>query len=257
MKTHKPKRWSIGEFAAMTGVSIRTLRFYDRKGLLPPAEISDAGYRMYTTEEVVRLQYILMLKMLDYSLADIQRMLSENRLQHISATLQSQRRALEKNIERMQQTVLAIKQAEEHIEREGSVSWQSFQSIIQSILMKPSTESQEWMQQFYSDEQRAELAARNYSQEEAMKDAAVWNDLIAEVNAALDTDPASPQAQALADRWMALVGKFTQANPGMQQSLNNVWANADSAPSDFQVMAQRVKPAGEFIQKVMAARKQE
>ena len=55
-------RFTAGELANMLGVSARTVRFYDEKGLLNPCEYSDAGYRIYDEDSVVRLQKILMLK---------------------------------------------------------------------------------------------------------------------------------------------------------------------------------------------------
>lgn len=69
-------KFSIGETATMTGVTIRTLRYYDKIGLLKPAEISDAGYRYYTETEIALLQQILFYRELEFSLDEIGKLLS-------------------------------------------------------------------------------------------------------------------------------------------------------------------------------------
>lgn len=68
-------RVSIGQMAAISGVTIRTLRHYDAIGLLKPCEISETGYRYYSEKEALRLQQILLLRALDFPLKEIGRVL--------------------------------------------------------------------------------------------------------------------------------------------------------------------------------------
>ena len=51
--------YTAGDFAKKAGVTIRTIRFYDSKGLLKPSSISDSGYRLYTDADFAKLQIIL------------------------------------------------------------------------------------------------------------------------------------------------------------------------------------------------------
>ncbi len=55
----------------MTDVSVRTLRYYDREGLLAPSQRTEAGYRLYTDGGLARLEQILALKFLGFSLDEI------------------------------------------------------------------------------------------------------------------------------------------------------------------------------------------
>lgn len=71
---NEEKFYTAGEMARLAGVSLRTIRFYDIKGVLKPAVYSEAGYRYYNRESVVRLQRILMLKYLGFSLQQIAEM---------------------------------------------------------------------------------------------------------------------------------------------------------------------------------------
>ncbi|MEG1863001.1 MAG: MerR family transcriptional regulator [Oscillospiraceae bacterium] len=61
----------INEVAKLTGVTVRTLHYYDEIGLLSPSEITQAGYRLYHSSEIELLQQILFFRELDFSLNDI------------------------------------------------------------------------------------------------------------------------------------------------------------------------------------------
>lgn len=67
---------TVHEVAQRAGVSGRTLRYYDRLGLLPPAAESEAGYRLYGEDDLKRLQQILFLRELDFPLREIGPMLA-------------------------------------------------------------------------------------------------------------------------------------------------------------------------------------
>lgn len=69
------KYYTAGEIAGMSGVSTRTIRFYDKKGLLAPSGYTKSGYRLYSKEAFGVLQRILMLKYLGFSLEQIRNMM--------------------------------------------------------------------------------------------------------------------------------------------------------------------------------------
>ena len=62
----------IGELAKQTGLSIRTLHYYDEVGLLVPSHRSEADHRLYSDQDIIRLQQILSLRQLGFSLSEIQ-----------------------------------------------------------------------------------------------------------------------------------------------------------------------------------------
>lgn len=62
---------TVHEVSALTGVSIRALRYYDRIGLLTPTAVSEAGYRLYDEAALERLQCILLFRELQFPLKDI------------------------------------------------------------------------------------------------------------------------------------------------------------------------------------------
>ena len=69
-----PGYYTSGQFAHMAEVSVRTIRYYDQQNILKPSYINESGARFYTDEDFVRLQQILLLKYLGFSLEDIREM---------------------------------------------------------------------------------------------------------------------------------------------------------------------------------------
>lgn len=67
---------TVNEIAKLTGISKRTIRYYDQIGLLTPAEINESGYRLYDNESLKTLRQILFFKELDFSLKDIKSILN-------------------------------------------------------------------------------------------------------------------------------------------------------------------------------------
>ncbi|WP_290172524.1 MerR family transcriptional regulator [uncultured Dubosiella sp.] len=70
--------FTTGQFAKLANVSERTLRYYDKIGLLKPSKIKKNGYRNYSKDDLFRLQKIILLKKLGFPLEEITIMLVEN-----------------------------------------------------------------------------------------------------------------------------------------------------------------------------------
>lgn len=108
----------IGEVAERTGVTQRTLRFYEEKGLLRPPSRMDGGFRLYSEEDVKRVEMIRRLQdLLGVTLADIkemvdaQEMLRELRAQYRpEAGVEEKRRQLRKAIDVVQAQYIIVKQ---------------------------------------------------------------------------------------------------------------------------------------------------
>lgn len=62
---------TVKQVANLTGVSVRTLQFYDEIGLLKPAGLTEAGYRLYDENTLETLQQILFFKELDFTLKEV------------------------------------------------------------------------------------------------------------------------------------------------------------------------------------------
>lgn len=69
------KMMIVNEVSRLTGVSIRTLQYYDKIGLLPPTDYTEVGYRLYDDETLQKLQIILLFRELEFPLKDIRRII--------------------------------------------------------------------------------------------------------------------------------------------------------------------------------------
>jgi MerR family transcriptional regulator, thiopeptide resistance regulator len=92
------RTYQVNEAARMAGVTVRALHHYDEIGLLVPSNRTEAGYRLYTAEDLLRLQQILIGRTLGLSLEEIRKLLDDPLLDR-RTLLQRQREALQKRAE--------------------------------------------------------------------------------------------------------------------------------------------------------------
>jgi DNA-binding transcriptional MerR regulator len=98
-----PEAFSIGRLAALTGLSVKTIRFYSDAGLLPPSGRTEAGHRRYTATDVARLQLVRTLRDLDVDLGTVGELLAGRRelgellAAHVAA-LEARDRALHRQL---------------------------------------------------------------------------------------------------------------------------------------------------------------
>ncbi len=91
---------TVGEVSELAGVTVRALHHYDELGVLSPSARSDAGYRLYSHEDLLRLQEILVWRALGFSLAEIKELLDAPEYERGRA-LRRQRELVEAELERL------------------------------------------------------------------------------------------------------------------------------------------------------------
>ena len=91
-------QFSTGELAKAAEVSVRTVQYYDQRGILTPSEVTEGGRRIYHESDLERLQVICFLRDLDFSINQIKKLLQEeNREQVLELLLTDQIESLEGN----------------------------------------------------------------------------------------------------------------------------------------------------------------
>lgn len=139
----KPGYYSSGEFARMAGVTLRTIRYYDKQNILKPSLVSEAGARFYTDEDFARLQQILLLKYLGFSLDDIREMtVADSDYHFMLDSLKIQLKLVQDRIEQMQLVEQAIKDTTESIQEEHTVDWSRMLDLIHLTGMEQSLKNQ-------------------------------------------------------------------------------------------------------------------
>ena len=114
--------FSIGEFARLVTVSVRTLRHYDEIGLLRPARVDpDTGYRGYSADQLGQLNRIVALKELGLSLNQVRLLLAGITLDELRGMLMLRRAQLEQELHAQQSQLLGVEARLSYIEREGAM----------------------------------------------------------------------------------------------------------------------------------------
>lgn len=120
--------YTTGQFAKLANVSQRTIRYYDKIGLLKPSCILENGYRQYSEKDFIRLQKIITLRNLDFSIEDIFSMMSSEETLKDSLHLQSSLvQAKIKNLENLKE---ALEIASSSLEND-SFNWSNLISLVQ------------------------------------------------------------------------------------------------------------------------------
>lgn len=138
-----PQYYTSGEFAKKAHVSIRTIRYYDQKNLLKPATHTKGGARLYTDQDFAKLQQILLLKYLGFSLSDIREMtIGSGDKQLLRDSLQIQKRLAEERLEEMKNVVNAIDSTSQALDRNDQVDWSKMLNLIHLTSMNQSLSMQ-------------------------------------------------------------------------------------------------------------------
>lgn len=138
-----PGYYSSGQFARMADVSVRTIRFYDKQNILKPSYVNPTGARFYTDSDLARLQQILLLKYLGFSLDDIREMTIGNTDYHLlKNSLNLQKKLIQDRIEQMQLVESAIEDTVRTIEEEHQIDWSHMLELIHLTGMEKSLKMQ-------------------------------------------------------------------------------------------------------------------
>ncbi|WP_071394251.1 MerR family transcriptional regulator [Bacillus tuaregi] len=164
------KKYSIGEFAKLTGITERTLRHYDQIGLLKPSEYTEHGHRKYNNQSLAELQKILVLKFLDLSLEDISEYLKQPE-QDFSKTLVSQAKMLEEKQKQIEKVLQAIAHVQSTIAGLEAVDQDSLLVLIHALKNEEARKS--WINEHADDSVYNKLHSYT-AQLDTDKDMAKW-----------------------------------------------------------------------------------
>ncbi|TVY09018.1 MerR family transcriptional regulator [Paenibacillus cremeus] len=113
--------YTVKEISKASGVSVRTLHYYDEIGLLKPAYYGDNGYRFYEEEQLLQLQQILFFRELEFSLDEIRNLLQQSGFDRIEA-LHSHKKLLKDKAARLAALLLTIDKTMAHLRGETDMS---------------------------------------------------------------------------------------------------------------------------------------
>lgn len=126
--------YTTGEIAKMAGVTTRTIRYYDNKGILSPSSHNSSGHRLYTESDFIKLKRILALKYLGLSLEEVKSTESQSfEKEDIINSLRLQKNIMKNKINYMKTVLHAIELAEKSIKDEVNPDWNKTTDIIKIL----------------------------------------------------------------------------------------------------------------------------
>lgn len=167
---------TVKDISKITGVSIRTLRYYDEIGLLKPTQFTDAGYRLYDTKALETLQEIMFFRELEIPLADIKKIMENPQLDREQILL-TQKSLLERKRNRLNGLIALITDVMKGV---NTMSFEAFnnediQKIINHTLeCMPKETLDKQVQTYGSMEAYREYLASGFENEQTVTDLLNW-----------------------------------------------------------------------------------
>lgn len=191
----------ISEVAKMSGVTVRTLHYYDEIELLKPSETTEAGYRMYSSEDLERLQQILFFRELDFPLNEIKKIMINPNYDKIEALNKHKELLIEKR-KRIDGLITLI---DKTIKGDNNMSFKEFDnSKIEENKRK------------YAEEVKNRWgntdAYKEYEKKTSSYDGNSWNEInegmveiLKEFADNREEDPNSDIIQSLVEKWQSYI----------------------------------------------------
>lgn len=224
---------SSSETARRLGVTVKALRVYERHGLVSPLRDAN-GWRAYGPAQLATLHQVLALKHLGLPLARIAALIAQ-REASLEDVLNLQERALTVESARVSRALALIGEAKTRLKAGEAFSIDDLTQLTKETTMSIKPTDREMKEIFaplsekhFTPDQMAELGKKTFDQEQVSRE---WDTLIYEAKALMiKGNPASAEAQDLAQRWQAQIAKFTGGDPELFNRLGNVWKDAMADP---------------------------
>ena len=140
---NKDKKYTTGQFMSLAHVTKKTLRYYDEHDILKPSYRTKTGTRYYTDNDLAKMQQILLLKYLGFSLADIREMTINNaKPNFMESSLIMQKKLIDDRIEQLQIVSKTLADTAENLHNNKNIDWSHSLELIQSMGMEQSLKTQ-------------------------------------------------------------------------------------------------------------------
>jgi DNA-binding transcriptional MerR regulator len=219
----------IGELAKQTGLSLRTLRYYDEIGLLVPSHRTEADYRLYSEDDIMRLQQILSLRQLGFSLQEIRDCL-ENPEYSLPRVIDLHLARLQEQMAMSRSLLSKLSAIAQDLQTTQSVAVENLMQAMETLSMT---------QPYLTQAQHDLLEARLHQGQ------AEWQQLLAQVQAemAKGSDLNSPEVQQMAWRWRSSILAFVGGDQQLYEVLTQLyqregaeaasWGTLDTATLEY------------------------
>lgn len=233
---------TVGEVAKKMGVTVRTLQYYDKEGLLSPSAESEGGRRLYTDKDLVTLHQIISLKSLGFSLDDIKgRLISLETPTDIANALTEQADDIRQKIEQLKVSLSAIEQLKAEVLQMQTVNFKKYADIIVNLQME--NDSYYLIKRF--DDDTLDHIRSQFDKESGLDFMDRFNRLSDEIIQLQkeNVPPESEKCQQVVKEYWGLIMEFTNGDMSMLPKLMEV-GNIDTATNAWE---ERQKIVNDYI----------
>ena len=208
----------VKEVADLVGISVRTLHHYDEIGLLVPDKTTEAGYRIYSDENLETLQQILFFKELGFPLKKIREIIDSPTFEHQEA-LEMQRKMLIKKKSRLEKKIVTIEKTIKHSKGEIQMSNQEkFEGFDFSSNPYEEEARRRWGDKAVDE---ANEKAKNMTSLDQDK----FNEIYRKLAAIRHLSPDSKEAQEAIDEWYQFLNKMGHYSPEAFKGLGQMYVD--------------------------------
>ncbi len=218
------KTYAVGELAALAGVTIRTLRYYDRINLLNPTRREDNNYRVYDFSDLLRLQQILFFRELDVPLNQIRHILNDPETDP-AALLEQHHENIRLKIERLKRLQNTLKKTIQNQKKEGQMpltDLELYEGFDQTTIERYTREvSEQYDPQTVSEVNRK---IRGLSKTEWKSIQEEGAEIVETLSGLMDRTPSDPDVQTLIARQHAWIENFYSVTAEIFLGLADLYA---------------------------------
>ena len=139
-------KYTTGEIAKLCGVTVRTVQYYDTRGILVPGELSEGGRRLYTEDDLKRMKVICFLRELDLPIDAISQILNEEHPEKvISLLIEQQEKTLSDEISDKEEKLLKLRELKSGLKYKSDFSLETIGDIAVLMESKKKLRNMRWM----------------------------------------------------------------------------------------------------------------
>lgn len=216
--------YRIQEFSRLAGVTMRTLRHYDRIGLLRPAARSNAGYRLYRESDLARIRQIAVLKFLGLPLIKAAKLLHGQ--SDLAQVMRDQRRILADKRRRLTFAIETVEKIQTSAGEGREPDWTDLSIFVREVAVQSLFER--GAKKTPLGDARKKILERRLNWTATLGDYELGRDIRAAI--ARGATPASPEGRELVARWKDAIERFVGGDADLRAALNLVMADRVSWP---------------------------
>ena len=217
---------TVGEIAKKMRVTVRTLQYYDKEGILSPSSESEGGLRLYTHKDMVTLHQIKSLKYLGFSLDDIKtRLPAINTPEEVSNVLTEQAKGLREKIEYLKDVLESVEKLNGEVTQMKTVDWEKYANIV-SLLQNKS--ELYWAMTHFNDKLLNHVRTFDEKTKEDMLKAQEELFQRAEELQENGITPMSEEGQIFAGDFWAVIIDFSKGDPDILAEIVRIANNTQS-----------------------------